>query len=66
MAIQAGLVPLSLGLIGASAFVLARSADHNIYAGLITAVTAVVAFFTRVNPLWVFGAAGVVGLTGWL
>jgi len=25
-----------------------------------------VAFFTRVNPLWVFGAAGVVGLTGWL
>jgi chromate transporter len=66
MAIQAGLVPLSLGLIGASAFVLARSADRNIYAGLITAVTAVVAFFTRVNPLWVFGAAGVIGLTGWM
>jgi chromate transporter len=66
MAIQAGMVPLSLGLIGASAFVLARTADHNVYGALITAATAGVAFFTRVNPLWVFVAAGVLGLGGWL
>jgi chromate transporter len=66
MAIQAGMVPLSLGLIGASAFVLARTADHNIYAGLITAATAAVAFFTRINPLWLFAVAGVLGLSGWL
>jgi chromate transporter len=66
IAIQAGLVPLSLGLIAASAFVLARTADHNVYAGLITAATAAVAFFTRVNPLWMFVAAGVLGLSGWL
>jgi chromate transporter len=65
-AIQAGLVPLSLGLIGASAFVLARTADHTIYGGLITAGTAVVAFATRINPLWVFVLAGVLGLSGWL
>ena len=65
-AIQAGLVPLSLGLIAASAFVLARTADHNVYAGLITAVTAAVAFFTRINPLWMFVVAGVLGLSGWL
>ena len=37
IAIQSGLVPVSLGLIAASAFVLARSADHNIYAAIITA-----------------------------
>ena len=66
IAIQAGLVPLSLGLIAASAFVLARTADHNVYAGLITAATATVAYFTRVNPLWMFAAGGVLGLTGWL
>ncbi len=66
IAIQAGMVPLSIGLIGASAFVLARAADHNLYAGLITAATAAVAFFTRVNPLWLFLAAGVMGLSGWL
>ena len=66
MAIQAGMVPLSLGLIAASASVLARTADHNFYAALITAATAAVAFFTRVNPLWLFAAAGVFGLSGWL
>jgi len=65
-AIQAGMVPLSIGLIAASAFVLARSADHTIYAGLITAATAVVAFATRVNPLWIFLVAGVLGLSGQL
>ena len=66
MAIQAGMVPLSIGLIAASAFVLARAADRNAYAALITAATAAVAFFTRINPLWVFLAAGVLGLSGWL
>ena len=66
IAIQTGMVPLSLGLIAASALVLARTADHNVYAGLITAATAAVAFFTRINPLWIFVAAGVMGLSGWL
>ena len=66
IAIQAGLVPVSLGLIGASAFVLARSADHTIYAAFITAATALLAFATRMNPLWIFAAGGVLGLTGWL
>ncbi len=66
IAIQTGMVPLSLGLIAASASVLARTADHNVYAGLITAATAAVAFFTRINPLWIFVAAGVMGLSGWL
>jgi chromate transporter len=66
MAIQAGLVPVSLGLIGASAFVLARASDQNVTAGLITAVTAAVAFFTRINPLWIFVVAGAMGLSGWL
>ncbi len=66
IAIQAGMVPLSIGLIGASAFVLARTADHTVYVGLITAATAGVAYFTRFNPLWMFAAAGVLGLSGWL
>jgi chromate transporter len=65
-AIQAGLVPVSLGLIGASAFVLARAADKNIYGFLLTAATVLVATLTRINPLWLFAAGGVLGLTGWL
>ncbi len=66
IAIQAGLVPVSLGLIGASAFVLARVADKTIAAGLVTAATVVVAAFTRINPLWLFLAGGILGLSGWL
>lgn len=66
IAIQAGMVPVSLGLIAASAFVLVRAADHTIAAGAVTAVTAVVTFTTRVSPLWLFLAAGALGLTGWL
>jgi len=66
IALQAGLVPVSLGLIAASAFVLARTADHNLVAGLVTAATAVVAFATRISPLWLFVAGGLLGLTGWL
>jgi chromate transporter len=65
-AVQAGLVPVSLGLIAASAFVVARAADHNAVAGLITAATAAVAFATRINPLWLFAAGGLLGLSGWL
>ena len=66
IAVQAGLVPVSLGLIGASAFVLARAADHNLYAALITAATAATAFFTRVNPLWVFAAGAAAGFAGFV
>jgi len=57
---------VSLGLIAASAFVVARAADHNVMAGLITAATAAVAFATRINPLWLFAAGGLLGLSGWL
>jgi len=64
MAVQAGLVPVSLGLISASAFVLARAADHNVYAALITAATAAIAFWTRANPLWIFAVAGIAGFAG--
>lgn len=64
VAVQAGLVPLSLGLIAASAFVLARAADHNAYAALITAATAATAYWTRLNPLWIFAVAGALGFAG--
>lgn len=63
-AAQIGLVPPSLGLIAASAFIMARTADHTVVAGLVTAATAVVAFMTRLNPLWMFAVGGLCGLFG--
>jgi len=64
IALQAGLVPVSLGLISASAFVLARAADHNLYAFGITAATLAAALLTRLNPLWVFLTGAVLGFAG--
>ena len=64
IAIQAGLVPISVGLIAASAYLLARAADHNWVAVLVTAATAALAHFTRLNPLWMFVVAGAVGFAG--
>jgi chromate transporter len=58
---QAGLVPISVGLIAASALVLARAADHNWMAAAITGVTAAVCYFTRLNPLWMFALAAALG-----
>jgi chromate transporter len=62
MFVQAGLVPISVGLVGASAIVLTRAADHSWAAAVITIITAAITYWTRLNPLWLIGVAGLVGL----
>jgi chromate transporter len=64
VAVQAGLVPISVGLIGASAIVLTRAADRNWIAVIITLATAVTSYWTRWNPLWLIGIGALVGLAG--
>ena len=58
VALQNGLIPVALGLI------VARTADHGVVAVVITAATAIVAFATRLNPMWLFAAGGVIGFSG--
>jgi chromate transporter len=62
--IQAALVPLSIGLMGASGFILARASDRTLAAALVTAGAAVLASVTRLNPLWMLLAGGCLGFTG--
>jgi chromate transporter len=62
--IQAALVPLSIGLMGASGLVLALTSDRTWTAALVTAVAAVLAFATRLNPLWMLLAGGLLGFAG--
>jgi chromate transporter len=64
MVVQAGLVPVSIGLIAAAALVLAQTADHSALALVITLLTGVLAYSTRIHPLWMFAAAALLGLTG--
>jgi chromate transporter len=61
-AIQRGLLPISIGLIAASGFVVASGAAHNVAALSVTAATALLAYATRLNPLWIFAAAALMGL----
>jgi chromate transporter len=65
--IQAALVPLSIGLMGASGLVLAQTSDRTWAAALVTAIAAILAATTRLNPFWVLlggGCAGFAGLIG--
>jgi chromate transporter len=62
--IQAALVPLSIGLMGASALILALTSDRTWAAGLVTAAAAGLAFATRLNPLWILLAGACLGFLG--
>jgi len=62
--IQAALVPLSIGLMAASALILAESTDRTLAALLLTATVAVVASVSRINPLWILLVGGLLGFAG--
>ena len=62
--IQAALVPLSLGLMGASALVVARVAGQSWQTLALMLVTAAITYRLRFNPLWIFSAAALLGLAG--
>jgi len=63
-AVQAGLAPVTLGLVLAGGYVLTRAADGSWTALLITGLTTVVLLATRLHPLWVLAAGGLVGMAG--
>ena len=62
--IQTALVPLSIGLMAASALIVAQAADRNIAAMVLTALAGVLAFTARLNPLWILVAGGCLGFAG--
>ena len=63
-AISSGLVPVTIGLIAASATVIATTADYGWMAAALTGATAIICYFARINPIWVFAAAAVLGAVG--
>jgi chromate transporter len=63
-AIQAGLVPISIGLTAASALIVAKAAATSGVSIILTVVAAVVAYRWSMNPLWIFAVAAVLGLLG--
>ena len=62
--LQAGLVPVTIGLIASSALIVARAADHDVPTLLITAASFALCYWTRVTPLLALALAAALGLTG--
>lgn len=66
-AIQAGMIPIALGMIAASAFILVGTVSQgNIRVIAVTLVTAMLVVATRVHPLIPLATAGALGYFGFL
>jgi chromate transporter len=63
-AVGKGFAPLTVGVILATALVMSRAADHDWRAYLLTGVCTAIFLFTKMNPLIVVGAAGLIGYLG--
>jgi chromate transporter len=64
--VRAGIAPLTTGLIVAGGAVMARTADANWQSAAVTATAGALLLATRLNPLWMIAAAGVLGGLGLL
>ncbi|OYX13846.1 MAG: hypothetical protein B7Z15_05925 [Rhizobiales bacterium 32-66-8] len=64
IAIQRGFTALTIGIVLASAYILARTSNADWVAYAITAVAAVGTIATRLNPIWLIAIGALVGLAG--
>lgn len=62
--LQAGLAPVTVGLVLGSGWVLTRAADHSVAAYALTAASAGWMLVSRRSPLWLLAAGAVLGLAG--
>lgn len=62
--VQAGLVPMTVGLVAASAALITEASDHTWSLAVITAAVALITLTTRIHPLWVLAAGALAGLSG--
>jgi chromate transporter len=62
--VQNGLIPVTIGLVAATAYVLAKAADQTLPAVLLTLATAVAVTMTKLHPLLFLAAGAVLGAVG--
>jgi chromate transporter len=60
--VQAGLVPVTIGLLAASATLIVVTADNSMLMGAVTAAVAATMLVKRVHPLWLLGAGAIIGM----
>ncbi|MDQ8032595.1 MAG: chromate transporter [Bordetella sp.] len=62
--VQAGIFPVTVGLMAASGALISMASAHTWATGLIAGAVALVATVTRVHPLWLLGAGALAGVIG--
>lgn len=66
VAVEDGLVPVTVGLMLAGGYLITLAADQTVMGFVITGVTAASVLATRIHPLWLLAAGGMIGLAGWV
>jgi chromate transporter len=64
--VEDGLIPVTVGLMLAGGYLITLAADHSVLAFAITAATAAAVLTTRIHPLWLLAAGGLLGIAGWV
>ena len=64
--VRLGLVPLTIGLIIAGGYVMARAAGAGWHSALVTTAAVPLMLATRINPLWILLTGGALGGLGLL
>ncbi|MCW3476189.1 chromate transporter [Rhodovastum sp. RN2-1] len=62
--VQAGITPVTVGFVAATAAVIVKAADVNLALTAVTAVVAGLSLATRLHPLWLLGGGGLLGVLG--
>jgi chromate transporter len=62
--LQNAIAPITIGLVFASGYLLARGADHNWATWCITLVTVILTVKTSINPLWLLVSGALLGVMG--
>lgn len=65
-ALRAGIAPVSVGLLLAGGWILARAAETSWHGALLTLIAVLVVTKTRVNPVLLIAAGAVAGILGWV
>lgn len=65
-AIQRGFAPLSIGLVLGGGWLLAGIANTGWASWLLCAASALIAWRSKIHPLWLLGAGALLGWLGWV
>ncbi|WP_211451359.1 chromate transporter [Collimonas antrihumi] len=62
--VQVGMVPMTVGLVGASAALITAASTRTWGLAVIAAACALLAYKSKVHPLWILAAGALLGLSG--